>query len=130
MKVYFRKTILNIQDSSRNLEMYYKQTFLKIFAKCTEKKLCWSLFYNQVVQTLLKETLEQVFPHEFSEIFQKSFFVEKLHTAASGVQKQRLLLTFSSSHQRCSINSCSEKFRTAASDALTETKLEKLGNTF
>ena len=38
----------NIQDKSRSLEGFYKQTFLKVFAKFTGKQLCWSLFYNKV----------------------------------------------------------------------------------
>ena len=49
--------------------------------------MCQSLFFNKVAglrsANLFKETLPQVFPFEFYEIFKNIFFTEHLWTTAS-----------------------------------------------
>ena len=49
--------------------------------KFTEKHLCQGLFFNKV------ETVAQMFPCDFCEIFKKTFFTEHLWTTASVCSK-------------------------------------------
>ena len=44
---------------------------------------CQSFFFNKVADLIKNETLGQVFPCEFCEIFQNTIFTEHLRTAAS-----------------------------------------------
>ena len=54
--------------------MFYERRFLTDFAKFTRQQLC---------QGLLLKIREQLFPSEFSEIFQSTFFAEQLRVTAS-----------------------------------------------
>ena len=55
---------------------------LRNFAKFTEKYLCQSLFFNNVIK---KEALVRVFACEFCKISKNTFFVEHLQATASEV---------------------------------------------
>ena len=65
---------------------------LRNFAKFTEKQLRQSLLFNKMklqasgLQLYQKETLVQVFSHEFCEISKNTFFTEHLRTTASEVK--------------------------------------------
>ena len=63
-------------------EVFCKKSALKNFAKFTGKHLCQGLFFNKVAgfrpSTLLKKRLWHVFPCEFCEISQNTFFTEHL----------------------------------------------------
>ena len=65
-----------------------KKSVLKNFAIFTGKNLCQSLFLiklqAQAWNLLIKETLAQVFPCEFCEVFKNTFFTEHLRMTASG----------------------------------------------
>ena len=63
-----------------------KKYVLKNFAKFTGKYLCWSLFLMKFQAlrsgTLLKYDSNTVFLCKFDKIFQNTYFVEYLQTAA------------------------------------------------
>ena len=42
------------------------------------------LVFSKILKNINKEILEQVFPCEFCEVFQNTFFTEQLRTTASG----------------------------------------------
>ena len=67
-----------IQNSHRRC--FAKKSILKNFTKFAGRHLCQSLFFNKVAG---QETLAQVFPHEFCEIFKNTFFTEHLRATAS-----------------------------------------------
>ena len=66
-------------------EVFFREGALKNFAKFTEKRLCWSPFFNKVLGLRL-------FPCEFGEIVKNVYFVEHLRTAASEKLNKPLLL--------------------------------------
>ena len=73
---------------------------LRNFAKFRGKHLCQSLFFNNKVagtqagNFIKKETLEQVFSHEFCKISMNTFFTEHLRATASEVLQHSLSLAF------------------------------------
>ena len=73
-----------------------KKVLLKMFTKLTGKHPCWSLFLTQQPATLLKKTATQTFSRKFCEIYQNTFFTERLWTTAVS-KKCRISL------DRCSI---------------------------
>ena len=62
-------------------EVSYKKDVLKNFPKFTEKHLCQSLFFNDVVK---KKLWHRCFLVTFAKSFKNSFFKEHLRTTASG----------------------------------------------
>ena len=58
-------------------EVFCKGVF-KNFAKFTGKYLGWSIFFNKVARSIIKETPTQVFSSEFCEIFKSTIFIEYL----------------------------------------------------
>ena len=63
---------------------------IKISQYLQEKLLCWSFLFNEVAKGLelnLKETLTQVFPSEYCEIFKNTFFTEYLLATTSQQMK-------------------------------------------
>ena len=65
---------------TRHLEVCYKKSALKNFAKFTGKHLRRSLHTCNIVK---RETPAQVFSCEFCKIFKNTFFTEHLQMAAS-----------------------------------------------
>ena len=60
-------------------EVFYKNSFLKNFAKFTGKHLCPGLFFSKVAYNFIeKKTLAQVFFCEFCEILKNNFVTEHL----------------------------------------------------
>ena len=59
--------------------MFYEKYILKNFAKSTEKNLCWSSFLINLQigdpQYYLKETLTQLFPCKFGQVFKNTFLI-------------------------------------------------------
>ena len=93
-----------------------KKVLLKMFPKLTGKQPCWSLFFTQQPATLLKKIATQRFSRKFCEIYQNTFFTERLWKTAVS-KKCRISL------DRCSIKKYSRLFRkiyrkTALSDFL------------
>ena len=75
-----------LRRSSRP-EVFYKKVDLRNFAKFIRKDLCQSLLFNLIIAStcnfIKKETLAQVFPCEFCEIFQNTYFYRTPLVAAS-----------------------------------------------
>ena len=70
--------------------VFYRKGVLKNLAKYTGKFLCWSLFFNKLaalsLQHCQKETLAQVLPCDFCEIFKNAFFTEHFGRLLLGFQ--------------------------------------------
>ena len=73
------RTTYLVKSTSR-LEVFCKKSFLRNFAKFTEKHLCQCLFFNKVVgqnlQIYQKETPTKVYSCQFCEISRNTYFTE------------------------------------------------------
>ena len=88
---HFRDFRGSRNDRSSHQKCSEKKKVLRNFAKFTGKHLYHSLFSHKVAglrpATLFKkETLAQVFSHEFWEIFKNTYFAEHLWATASKIK--------------------------------------------
>ena len=77
-------SFLNKNIRSSHQRCFVKKGVLRNFVKFTGKHLSQSLFFNKVINKVIKkETLAQVFSCEFCEISRNTFFTEHLRPTAS-----------------------------------------------
>ena len=75
-------------------EVFCKEGVRKNFAKFAGKHMCQNLFLTKVqaetCNFIIKEILTQVFPGEFCNIFNNTFFIEHLRWLLLTIKKENL----------------------------------------